>query len=83
MSSNKRASKHAVGSKGSKKNKQLQSTLFSDGDEILKGLNEADKGKCLLIPSYPRAGLHNNSGECHQNLMAFGGAISPIQAIDG
>jgi hypothetical protein len=51
MSSNKRASKHAVGSKGSKKKKQLQSTLFSDGDEILKGLNKAHKGKRLLIPA--------------------------------
>ncbi len=33
--------------------------------------------------SYCRAGLNNNSGECHPNLMAFGKAIPPIQAIDG
>ncbi len=51
VSSNKRASKHAVGGKGSKKKKQLQSTLFSEGDEILKGHNKAHKGKRLLIPA--------------------------------
>jgi hypothetical protein len=51
MSSNKRASKETAGSEGSKKKKQHQSTLFSDGDDILGGLNKAHKGKCLLIPA--------------------------------
>jgi hypothetical protein len=51
MFSKKRASKHAVGSKGSNKKKQLQSTLFSDADEILNGLNKTHKGKRLLIPA--------------------------------
>ncbi len=49
MSSNKRASKESAGSGGSKKKKQHQSTLFSDGDEVLRGLNKAHKGKRLLI----------------------------------
>jgi hypothetical protein len=51
MSSNKRASKETAGSGGSKKKKQLQSTLFPYGDEVLRGLNKAHKGKCLLIPA--------------------------------
>ncbi len=51
MSSNKRASKETAGSEGSKKKKQRQSTLFSDGDEVLRGLNKAHKGKRLLIPA--------------------------------
>jgi hypothetical protein len=43
---NKRASKETSGSVGSKKKKQLQqSTLFSDGDEVLRGLNKAHIGK--------------------------------------
>ncbi len=53
MSSNKRTPKHAVGSKGSKTKKQLQSTLVSDGDEILKGLNKAHMGNVSLsLPKY-------------------------------
>ena len=49
---NKRASKETSGCVGSKKKKQLQqSTLFSDGDEVLKGLNKAHIGKRLLIPA--------------------------------
>ncbi len=51
MSSNKRASTETAGSGGSKKKKQHQSTLFLDGDEVLRGLNKAHKGKCLLIPA--------------------------------
>jgi hypothetical protein len=50
MSSNKRASKETYGSDRSKKKKQHQSALFSDGDEVLWGLNKAHKGKRLLIP---------------------------------
>jgi len=47
---NKRASKETAGSVGSKKKKQLQqSTLFSDGDEVLRGLNKAHIGKRLLF----------------------------------
>ena len=38
-----------MGNKGPKKKQQLQSTLFSDGDEILKGLNKAHEGKGLRI----------------------------------
>jgi hypothetical protein len=37
MFNNKRASNDAMGNKGPKKKQQLHSTLFSDGDEILKG----------------------------------------------
>jgi hypothetical protein len=51
MSSNKRASKETAGSEGSKNKKQHQSTLFLDGDEILRGLNKAHKGKHLLTPA--------------------------------
>jgi hypothetical protein len=43
---NKRASKETAGRVGSKKKKQLQqSTLFSDGDKVLKGLNKTHIGK--------------------------------------
>jgi hypothetical protein len=49
--SNKRASKETAGSGGSIKKKQHQSTLFSDGDKFLRGLNKAHKGKRLLIPA--------------------------------
>jgi hypothetical protein len=45
------ASKETAGTDSSKKKKQHQSTLFSDGDEVLRGLNKAHKGKCLLIPA--------------------------------
>ncbi len=38
VSSNKRASKETAGGDGSKNKKQNQSTLFSDGDEVLRGL---------------------------------------------
>ena len=49
---NKRASNEAASSATSKKKKQLQqSTLFLDGDEVLKGLNKAHIGKRLLIPA--------------------------------
>jgi hypothetical protein len=49
---NKRASKETAGRVGSKKKKQLQqSTLFSDGDKVLKGLNKTHIGKRLLIPA--------------------------------
>ena len=48
---NKRASKETAGNGGSKKKKQHQSTLFSDGDEVLWGLNKAHKGERLLIPA--------------------------------
>ncbi len=48
---NKRASKETAGNGGLEKKKQHQSTLFSDGDEVLWGLNNAHKGKRLLIPT--------------------------------
>jgi hypothetical protein len=51
MSSNKRASKETAESDESKKKKQHQSILFSDGDRDLRGLNKVHKGKRLLIPS--------------------------------
>lgn len=52
MSHNKRASNEEALTATSKKKKQLQqSTLFSDGDEVLKGLNKAHIGKRLLIPA--------------------------------
>jgi hypothetical protein len=51
MSSNKRASKETSGSGGSKKKKHHQSILFSDGDEVLRGLTKAQKGKHLLVPA--------------------------------
>jgi hypothetical protein len=51
MSSNKRASKETAGSGGSNKKKQHQFTLFSDRDEVLRGLNKAHRGKHLLIPA--------------------------------
>ena len=52
MSNNKRASKETAGSVGSNNKKQLQqSTLFSDGDEVLEGLNKAHIGTQRLIPA--------------------------------
>jgi hypothetical protein len=46
MSHNKRASNDEALTATSKKKKQLQqSTLFSDGDEVLKGQNKAHIGK--------------------------------------
>jgi hypothetical protein len=47
----KRASKETAGNGVSKKKKQHQSTLFSDGNEVLRGLFKAHKGKGLLIPA--------------------------------
>jgi hypothetical protein len=41
---NKRASKETAGNGGSEKKKQHQSTLFSAGNEVLRGLNKAHKG---------------------------------------
>ena len=51
MTSNNRASKETSGSEGSKKKKQYQSTLFLDGEKVLRGLNKALRGKHLLIPA--------------------------------
>ena len=55
-----------VGNKGPKKKQQLQSTLFSDGDEILKGLNKAHEGKGLrifyLLPSEKIGNYVNKKG---------------------
>jgi hypothetical protein len=51
MSSNKRVWKETAGSEGSKKKKEHQSTLFLDGDEVLRGLNKAHRGKNLHIPA--------------------------------
>jgi hypothetical protein len=51
MSSNKRDSNQPARSNDSKKKKQHQSILFSDRDEVLRGLNKAHKEKHLLFPA--------------------------------